>query len=148
MQFLLRSCKKGSCKIHLISKKGGVCVCICTRMFQQEKFNITKRINLRWCATSARIQRSFSLFSQNFRSFQSREFLRKCRQYKPLTLKNQFTKGDAGTNPKLIWKLKRIWLWWQWCPTELKCLRKNSISALIVWPVLKKKHESQSSARY
>lgn len=32
----------------------------------------------------------------------AREFLKKRRQYKPLILKNQFTKGDAGTNPKLI----------------------------------------------
>lgn len=28
-----------------------------------------------------------------------------------LLLKNQLTKGDPGTNPKLIWKLKGIWLW-------------------------------------
>lgn len=52
-------------------------------------------------------EKFFSLLSK-FLKFPKQEFLKKCRQYKPLTLKNQFTKGDAGTNPKLIGRLKRI----------------------------------------
>lgn len=47
-------------------------------------------------------EKFFSLLSKFFEVSKAREFLKKCRQYKPLTLKNQFTKGDAGTNPKLI----------------------------------------------
>lgn len=37
-----------------------------------------------------------------FEVAKARRFLKKHGQCKPLTVKNQFTKGDAGTNPNLI----------------------------------------------
>lgn len=48
----------------------------------------------------------------NFIKFPNQDsFWRNMNSVRHLTAKNQFTKGNPGTNPKLIWKLKGIWLW-------------------------------------
>lgn len=51
------------------------------------------------------LQRFRVVFLPSLKLFEvakARQFLKKLGQCKPLTVKNQFTKGDAGTNPKLI----------------------------------------------
>jgi len=49
-----------------------------------------------------RLRVVFLSFLKLFEVAKARQFLKEHGQCKPLTVKNQFTKGDAGTNPKLI----------------------------------------------